>query len=61
MLCTVSSPDTIYRTPSVLISITDTPPSVLLYSTLATLAGTRTISRSPDIMDGSSSSAAAAI
>ena len=42
-----------------MISITATSPSALLYSTLATFAGIRTISRSPESMAGSSSSAAA--
>ena len=42
-------------------SITDTPPFVLLYSTLAAFAGTRIISKSPEIIESSSSSAAAAI
>ncbi len=42
-------------------SMTEIPPSVLLYSTLATFAGTRAISSLPEAMEATSSSAAVTI
>ena len=55
---TVSPTSTIYTTPSVLTAISEMPPSVLLYSTLARLAGIAAISSSPEMSLGVNSSAA---
>ena len=56
---TVSPASTMYSTPRVLIASTCTWPSVLLYSTLARLAGTAAMSSSPCTSLGVISSAEA--